>query len=162
MVALRPLGGIVLDNEYYHPYMETFAECYEKLADGQPVKCSVSGRELEPLSPPNVLIIDVSIPSSCFTENNLGICFQLFCSPCLEAVRQLSKVPVKVYAWTPAQLSYMIYLFAPQDRGGDGNLRTQIADEAARSGKSLVDVACEVRNASFMIEVDLIFRMISS
>ena len=57
----------------------------------------------------------------------------------------LSKVPVKVYVWTPAQPSYMIYLFAPQDRGGDANSRTEIADEAARGGKSLMDVACEVR-----------------
>ena len=120
-----------------------------KIADGQPIKRSMSGRELEPLPPPNDLIIDVSIPSACFTENNLEICLQLFCTPSLEGVRKLSKVPVKVYAWTPAQLSYMIYLFAPQDRGGDGNLRTQIANEAARSGKSLVDVACEVNNTPF-------------
>ena len=135
---------------------------FRKIADGQPIKCSVSGRELKPLSPPNVLIIDVSIPSSCFTENNLGVCFQLFCTPSLEAVRKLSKVSVKVYAWTPAQLSYMIYLFAPQDRGGDGNLRTQIADEASRSGKSLVDVACEVRKTPLMIKLSLTFRTLPS
>ena len=74
----------------------------------------------------------------------------------------LSKVPVKVYVWTPAQPSYMIYLFAPQDRGGDGNLRTQIADEAAISGKSLVDAACEVRKTTYIIKLSLTFRTLPS
>ena len=70
----------------------------------------------------------------------------MFCTPALEAVRKLSKRPVKVYAWMSAQASYIIYPFAPPHMGGRGDLRPKVMEEVAKTGRPMEDVAYEVRH----------------
>ncbi|KAK7682539.1 hypothetical protein QCA50_014339 [Cerrena zonata] len=126
VVTLKPLDSPLTDPSQFHQYMGFFSENYERLLNEQPVTCFVSGKEITPVIPPEVLVMD------------------FFCTPALEAVRKLSKKPVKVYAWMSAQASFIIYPFAPKQWGGRGDLRPKIAEEIARSGRPLTDVAFEI------------------
>ena len=52
---------------------------------------------------------------------------------------------MKIFAWF-AGLSYAIFhLFGPENLGGKGNVRLLIEEEVRRTGRSLVEVAQEVR-----------------
>lgn len=73
---------------------------------------------------------------------------QFFCIPGLEAVRALSHKPVKVLAWMACQASFLIYPFAPVNRGGRGDFCPKVMAEVARTGRPLEQVAEEVRKLS--------------
>ncbi|KAK7681776.1 hypothetical protein QCA50_015123 [Cerrena zonata] len=107
-------------------YMDVFSDAYQLIVDEQPVTCSITGKEIKPVMPAEVVIMD------------------FICAPALEAVRNISQKHVKIYAWAPTQASFIIYPNAPKHLGGRGDLRPEIMAELARSGRPLEEVAQEL------------------
>ena len=62
----------------------------------------------------------------------------------MEAVRRISKRPIKVYAWMPAQAAFLIDPYAPGKWGGQGDLYAKVEEEVTKSGKSAEEVVYEV------------------
>lgn len=61
VVALKPLEGSVFDPKLLTQFMDLFAEGYEKILNEEPVVCAISGNVIEPIVPPEALIMDVSL-----------------------------------------------------------------------------------------------------
>ena len=59
-MTLKPLDGPFIDPRQFFKYMELFAELYDKVVNEQPVTCAVSGKEIPPVMPPEILVMDVS------------------------------------------------------------------------------------------------------
>ena len=57
---MKPVGGLVLEPEYFHPFMGLFAEAYENMVNEKPITCAVSGKQVPPVVPPEAMIMDVS------------------------------------------------------------------------------------------------------
>ena len=81
--------------------------------------------------------------------NHIYISYQFVCTPALEAVRRISKVPVKVHAWMTAQIAHLVYPYAPGKWGGQGDLYFKIREEAERNGKTPEEVAHKVRDSIY-------------
>ncbi|CAL1707824.1 unnamed protein product [Somion occarium] len=107
-------------------YNEAFARAYAQLVNEETLICAHTGREIKPLAAPDAVVMD------------------FFCVPGLEAVRKLSKKHVKVLAWMACQASFLLYPFAPVNRGGRGDYRPKVMAEVARTGRSIEEVADEV------------------
>lgn len=57
VIALHNTGRHALDNKVLD---ESYAEAYEQLVNGEPVKCAHTGHCVEAVSSPDAVIIDVS------------------------------------------------------------------------------------------------------
>ncbi|CAL1707825.1 unnamed protein product [Somion occarium] len=110
-------------------YNEAFARAYAKLVDGDTIICAHTHKKIKPISAPDAVVMD------------------FFCVSGLEAVRKLSKKPVKVLAWMACHASVLIYPFAPESRGGRGDYRPKVMAEAASTGRPIEEVAEKVMNA---------------
>lgn len=123
VIALHNTGRHALDNKVLD---ESFAEAYEQLVNGKPVKCAHTGHCVEAVSSPDAVIID------------------FYGRPLLEAVRRLSQKPVKVFVWFAGAASVIFRFYGPADKGGAGNLRAKAEQEAARSGITVEAATAEI------------------
>ncbi|OSX64471.1 glycosyltransferase family 1 protein [Postia placenta MAD-698-R-SB12] len=123
VIALHNTGRHALDNKVLD---ESFAEAYEQLVNGEPVKCAHTGHCVEAVSSPDAVIID------------------FYGRPLLEAVRRLSQKPVKVFVWFAGAASVIFRFYGPADKGGAGNLRAKAEQEAARSGITVEAATAEI------------------
>ncbi|KAH9832558.1 uncharacterized protein C8Q71DRAFT_258990 [Rhodofomes roseus] len=113
VITLIHTGMHSLDNTVLN---DSFAQAFDKLAEGDPVQCVHTGVTHEPVSPPKAVIID------------------FFGLPLLQAVRRLSGVgePIKVFVWFAGAAAVVFRLCAPERLGGIGNLRAKSEEEAIR------------------------------
>ncbi|KAI0071139.1 UDP-Glycosyltransferase/glycogen phosphorylase [Panus rudis PR-1116 ss-1] len=137
--SLRSLVRVIgLDPEYdgfdgaiiMQRLSEAFAKAYEQMVDGSPIKCVQTGRIFEPIIAPKTFIFD------------------FMCLPALEAVRKLSKQPVKALAWITSQASCNLLFAAPSHRGGRGDLYDKVLAEVARTVRPISEVADEVYDSA--------------
>lgn len=147
VVGLKLPEGGFLDTKQFYILMDLFAEAYQRVVDEQPITCAATGKEFSAVIPPDTIVMDVSCPNPSHGMPMMMyvIALQFFCTPAMEAARKISKKPVKIHAWMSAQASFTIPFYAPKHWGGRGDRRPKIAEEVARSGRPLAEVAHEVR-----------------
>ena len=82
-----------------------------------------------------------------FTANvdyNL-MCSKMFANDMMHRTRKLSKKPIKVYCWVSCSAAAGSYFFGPASANMNKDALALVAAEAERSGKSVPEVAAEVR-----------------
>ncbi|PPQ96596.1 hypothetical protein CVT26_010751, partial [Gymnopilus dilepis] len=95
---------------------ESYVGTYRALVQSNAITCAVTGTVFDPVSPPNVVILD------------------FFAFPQLQATRAITGQSVPIFAWMTGHASSILRLYGPEEIGGIGNLGARIDAEAARTG----------------------------
>ncbi|PPQ73094.1 hypothetical protein CVT25_007907 [Psilocybe cyanescens] len=96
--------------------VESYPTTYQLLLDAKPVTCAVTGSVFEPVSPPEIVILDY------------------FAHPQLLATRAITGKTIPIAAFVCAHAATMLRTLGPEHYGGRGDLGAKIEAEAARRG----------------------------
>ncbi|OCB90742.1 UDP-Glycosyltransferase/glycogen phosphorylase [Sanghuangporus baumii] len=100
----------------YDPYKSSFVEAYKILHAEKSIA----------VSPENDLVYDsISAPQAVIVD--------LLCYEILKGIRSISGIEVPVYAWQSGAATAVLYLFGPENLGGNGDLAEKINKIAAES-----------------------------
>ncbi|KAF8575272.1 glycosyltransferase family 1 protein [Ramaria rubella] len=101
---------------------QTFNIHYDKLINGEPIRCAASGEIYHPLSEPNAAIIDY------------------FLFPVLQAIRAKTGKRVPVFAWQSGSASSALQSMAPESFGGFGDISAKARAQAEATGRQFEEI----------------------
>ncbi|OCH85806.1 UDP-Glycosyltransferase/glycogen phosphorylase [Obba rivulosa] len=121
---------IALLHEGSHPldagvYDANFADAFRRLMEHEPITCAHTQVQHGPLT----------VPSAVFLDH--------FASSPFKSVRTIGHAQVNVFAWFSGAASSLFHLWGPKNKGGPGDIRSQVEEEVRLTGKSFADVADE-------------------
>ncbi|EJD00701.1 UDP-Glycosyltransferase/glycogen phosphorylase [Fomitiporia mediterranea MF3/22] len=88
----------------FEPYVSAFIDAYRALFEGRPVQTSSGNDFVHAVRAPQLVIID------------------FFCYDALCGIRSISGPKVPIFAWQVGAVSALLFMFGPEEMGGNGDL----------------------------------------